>query len=87
VVEVLKQPQYRPVPVEKQVAIIYAATNGSLDPLPVAALQRYERELHAFLDAKHAELLKLLREKKELTDDVKAKLDAALADFGKLFKP
>jgi F-type H+/Na+-transporting ATPase subunit alpha len=86
-VEVMKQGQFVPQPVEKQVAIIYAATNGSLDPLPVAALQRYERELHAFLDAKHAELLKLLREKKELTDDVKAKLDAALADFGKLFKP
>jgi F-type H+/Na+-transporting ATPase subunit alpha len=86
-VEVMKQGQFVPQPVEKQVAIIYAATNGSLDPLPVAALQRYERELHAFLDAKHADLLKLLREKKELTDDVKAKLDAALADFGKLFKP
>jgi len=86
-VEVMKQGQFVPQPVDKQVAIIYAATNGSLDPLPVAALQRYERELHAFLDAKHADLLKLLREKKELTDDVKAKLDAALADFGKLFKP
>jgi F-type H+-transporting ATPase subunit alpha len=86
-VEVMKQGQFVPQPVEKQVGILYAATNGSLDPLPVAALQRYERELHAFLDAKHANLLKLLREKKELTDDVKAKLDAALADFGKLFKP
>jgi len=83
----MKQGQFVPQPVEKQVAIIYAATNGYLDPLPVAVLQRYERELHAFLDAKYAELLKLLREKKELTDDVKAKLDAALADFGKLFKP
>jgi F-type H+-transporting ATPase subunit alpha len=86
-VEVMKQGQFVPQPVEKQVAIIYAATNGYLDPLPVAALQRYERELHVFLDAKHADLLKLVREKKELTDDVKAKLDAALADFGKLFKP
>ena len=86
-VDVMKQGQFVPQPVEKQVAIIYAATTGYLDPLPVAAIQRYERELHAFLDAKHADLLKLLREKKELTDDVKARLDAALADFGKLFKP
>jgi len=86
-VEVMKQGQFVPQPVEKQVAIIYAATNGSLDPLPVASLQRYERELHAFLDAKHADVLKLVREKRELTDDVKAKLDAALAEFGKLFKP
>jgi F-type H+-transporting ATPase subunit alpha len=58
-----------------------------LDSLPVTALQRYERELYAFLEAKHADVLKLLREKKELTDDVKTKLDAALADFGKLFRP
>ena len=64
----------------------YAATNGYLDGLPVDAIQRYERELHAFLEAKHGAVLTLLREKKELTDDVRAKVDAALADFGKLFK-
>jgi F-type H+-transporting ATPase subunit alpha len=85
-VEVMKQGQFVPLPVEKQIAIIYAATSGHLDPLPVAAVQRYEHELYAFLDAKHAEVLRVLREKKELTDDVKAKLDAALTDFGKHFK-
>jgi F-type H+-transporting ATPase subunit alpha len=86
-VEVMKQGQFVPLPVEKQVAIIYAATNGHLDPLPVAAVQRYERELYAFLEAKHPDVLKLLREKKELTDDVKGRLEGALAEFGKLFKP
>jgi F-type H+-transporting ATPase subunit alpha len=85
-VEVMKQGQFVPLPVEKQIAIIYAATSGHLDPLPVAAVQRYEHELYAFLDAKHPEVLKVLREKKELTDDVKAKLDAGLTDFAKHFK-
>jgi F-type H+-transporting ATPase subunit alpha len=85
-VEVMKQGQFVPQPVEKQIVIIYAATNGYLDALPVAALQRYERELYAFIEAKHGAALTLLRDKKELTDDVKAKVDAALTDFGKLFK-
>ena len=86
-VEVMKQGQFQPLPVEKQIVVIYAATNGHLDALPVAAIQRYERELYAFLEAKHAAMLDELREKKELIDPIKAKIDAALADFGKLFKP
>jgi F-type H+-transporting ATPase subunit alpha len=85
-VEVMKQGQYAPQPVEKQIIIIYAATKGHLDALPVAAVQRYERDLYAFLEAKHGAVLTLLREKKELTDEVRAKIDAALVDFGKLFK-
>ena len=85
-VEVMKQGQYAPQPVEKQIVIIYAATGGHLDALPVAAIQRYERDLYAFLEAKHAAVLTLLREKKELTADVRAKIDAALAAFGSLFK-
>ena len=84
-VEVMKQGQYAPQPVEKQIVIIYAATNGHLDGLPVAAIQRYERELYAFLEAKHGAALTLLRAKKELTDDVRAKIDAALTAFGALF--
>src|SRR5262249_2488394 len=85
-VEIMKQGQFSPLPVEKQVLVMYAATNGFLDGLPVATAQRYEKELFSFLEAKHAALLTDLRTKKELTDDVKAKVDAALADFGKLFK-
>jgi F-type H+-transporting ATPase subunit alpha len=86
-VEVMKQGQFAPLPVEKQILIIYAATSGQLDPLPVAAIQRYERELYAFVEAKHSELPRMLREKKELTDDVKAGLDAVLTEFAQLFKP
>ena len=85
-VEVMKQGQYAPQPVEKQIVIIYAATNGHLDGLPVAAIQRYEHELYAFIEAKHGAVPTLLRAKKELTDDVRAKIDAALTDFGALFK-
>src|SRR5204863_9888394 len=65
-VEVMKQGQYAPLPAEKQIVIIYAATNGHLDALPVAAIQRYERELYAYVEAKHRDLLTHLREKKEL---------------------
>jgi len=84
-VEVMKQGQFAPLPVEKQIAIIYAATNARLDRLPVAAIERYERELYAFLDANHPDALAELREKRELTDDVKAKLDRALEAFAGVF--
>jgi F-type H+/Na+-transporting ATPase subunit alpha len=85
-VEVMKQGQFAPIPAEKQVLIIYAATSGQLDALPVEAVQRYERELYAFMDAKHSDVVSLVRDKKELTDDVRSKVDAALAAFGQLFK-
>jgi len=80
-VEVLKQPQYRPLPVENQIAIIYAGTNGFLDDLPVAEVGRFEGGLYAFLDAKRAGVLKDIREKREMTDDLKQKLDEAIEAF------
>jgi F-type H+-transporting ATPase subunit alpha len=85
-VEVMKQGQFVPLSVEREIVIIYAATNGYLDQLPVSAIQRYERELSALLEAKHAALLSDLREKKDLTDDVRRKLDDALNGFASLFK-
>jgi F-type H+-transporting ATPase subunit alpha len=84
-VEVMKQGQYVPQAIEKQVALIYAATNGHLDALPVSAVQKYEHELYNFLEAKHPQVLPIIREKREITDDVKAKLEAALQDFAKVF--
>jgi F-type H+/Na+-transporting ATPase subunit alpha len=84
-VEVMKQGQYVPQAVENQVAIIYAATTGFLDTLPVASVQKYERELYNFLEAKHPQVLPAIREKREISDDVKSKLDAALKDFGQVF--
>ena len=84
-VEVMKQVQYAPLPVEKQIAIIYAAVNGYLDPLPVNTVQRYERELYAFLEAKHPEVLDGILKKKELTDDLVPKIETAFKEFANLF--
>src|SRR6185295_14362951 len=61
-VEVLKQLQYQPLPVEKQVIIIYAATNGYLDPIPVEQVRAYETELYKFLDTRKSGLIKALEE-------------------------
>ena len=84
-VEVLKQPQYQPLAVEKQVAIIYAATNGYLDPVPVESVRAYETELYTFLDTRKAQLMSSLAEKKQIDDTIKAELNAALEEFGKTF--
>jgi len=84
-VEVLKQPQYQPLPVEKQVIIIYAATNGYLDPIAVEQVRGYETDLYAFLDTRKAQLLASLADKKQIDDAIKADLNAALEEFGKTF--
>jgi F-type H+-transporting ATPase subunit alpha len=83
--EILKQPQYQPLPVEKQVAIIFAATNGYLDSVPVEKLRLYEEDLYRFLDSQRPETLATIAEKKILDDDAKAALKAALDEFGKQF--
>jgi len=84
-VEILKQGQYKPLSAEKQVLIIYAATNGYVDGYPVSVLKKYEEELYAFFDTRHPELIKELREKKTIDDTIKAKLNKALDDFKELF--
>jgi proton translocating ATP synthase, F1 alpha subunit len=86
--ELLKQGQYVPLPVEKQVLILFAGANGFVDALPLAALDRYERELYAFVDAKHPELWSDLRNKgingKEY-DGLASGMRSVLAEFGKEF--
>ena len=84
-VEILKQPQYRPIPNEKQVLIIFAANNGFLDEYPVASLRRYEAELYTFFDARKSDTLAELRDKKAIDDDLKAKIVAAMEEFKKEF--
>jgi F-type H+-transporting ATPase subunit alpha len=84
-VEVLKQPQYQPLPVEKQVIIIFAATNGYLDAVAVEHVRDYETELFKFLDTRRAQLLSSLADKKELTDQLKGELGQALKEFGDQF--
>ena len=84
-VEVLKQPQYEPLTAEKQVAIIYAATNGYLDPIPVDQVRNYENELFRYLETSKSELMATLTEKKAIDDTLKAELNKALEEFGKSF--
>ncbi len=83
--EVLKQPQYQPLAVEKQVALIFAATNGYLDSVPVEKVRAYETELYRFLETQRPQVLTDIREKKVLDDEVKGALKAALDEFGKQF--
>jgi F-type H+-transporting ATPase subunit alpha len=84
-VEILKQPQYRPIPNEKQVLIIFAANNGFLDDYPVSALKRYETELYAFFDNRQGELVAELRDKKAIDDAMKGNIIAAMGQFKKEF--
>ena len=82
-VELLKQPPNRPVPVEKQVAIIYAGTRGYLDDVPVEAIQKFEQEFYVFLDNERPEVLELIRREKKLTDEIETKLKEAIETFKK----
>src|SRR5262245_56901726 len=83
--EILKQPQYRPLPVERQVAIVFAATNGYLDSVPVERLAEYQAGMYRFFETRHPAVLSNIRDKKILDDELKAALKAALEDFGKDF--
>jgi F-type H+-transporting ATPase subunit alpha len=83
--EILKQAQYQPLPVERQIALIFAGTQGFLDAYPLSALRRYEQELYPFLESHATKILDVIREKKDLTAEVEAKLREALQDFGKQF--
>jgi F-type H+-transporting ATPase subunit alpha len=84
-VEILKQPQYQPLAVEKQVAIIYAATKGFLDPVPVEDVRRYEEEMNRFVETRYPNVFTGIAEKKILDDEVKGALEGALAEFTKQF--
>jgi F-type H+-transporting ATPase subunit alpha len=80
-VEILKQPQYEPLAVERQVAIIFAGTNGYLDAFPVSDVRAFESGLFAFIDARHPEIFKGIAEKKQLDDELKAALNATVKQF------
>jgi F-type H+-transporting ATPase subunit alpha len=84
-VEVLKQPQYRPMPVEEQVAVIYAVTNGHLDEVDLAHVRQWERNFLEYLRASRGEVLADIRTKKALDDDITGRLKAAIADFKPMF--
>jgi F-type H+-transporting ATPase subunit alpha len=81
VVEVLKQPQYQPMPVEQQVMIIFAVTNGLLDDVDVAQLRAWEKGFHEFMTAQKPEIGEEIRGKKALPDDLQARLRAAIEEY------
>jgi len=83
--ELLKQPPYSPIPVEKQVVIIYAGTKGYLDDVPVSEITRFEQEFYTFLDAKYSNILESIRESKELKSDTEEELKKAIEDFKSQF--
>src|SRR5687767_8305058 len=80
-VELLKQPQYKPMPMEQEVMVIYAGTKGFLDDVPVTRVQEFQTAFLKFVQTQHAQLEKTLEQKKEMTDDLEKQLKDALADF------
>ncbi len=80
-VEVLKQDQYVPLPVERQVLLIYAATNGYVDELPVEKIGPYEEQLYRFIEHHRPEVFQLIKEKRELSEDVRQAMNSALDQF------
>jgi F-type H+/Na+-transporting ATPase subunit alpha len=84
-VEILKQGQYEPLPVEKQALIIYAATTGYVDHLPENAVRRYETELFRFIENRHPEIIEAIGTKKQFDDELKPKVNKVLDEFKGIF--
>jgi len=84
-VEVLKQAQYQPMPVENQIAVIYAVTNGYLDRHPVERVRAWERGFHEHLASSHREVLDALREQRQLTEEIEKKLVVAIEEYNGVF--
>jgi F-type H+-transporting ATPase subunit alpha len=80
-VEILKQEQYKPIPVEKQVILIYTAVNGYLDDLPVEKCRKFESEFYSFIDIEYPEIPKLIAEKKQVDSEIEEKLKKAIKEM------
>jgi F-type H+-transporting ATPase subunit alpha len=85
--ELLKQDQYEPMPVEKQIILLYAGTHGHVDPYPHEALKRYEKEVLAYVEKAYPSVLEGIREKGEITEDTERALNEALTKFQEVFRP
>jgi F-type H+/Na+-transporting ATPase subunit alpha len=86
-VELLKQGQYEPLPVEKQVLIIFAGTNGFIDDLPLTAIKKYEQELFSFVESKYPDVFADILKKREMDADLRAKTIKVLQEFKLAFEP
>ncbi len=85
-VEILKQGQYQPMPVEKQVLIIYAGTHGFVDQVAPEDLQRYQDGLLEFVESRHPDLLPAIVEKRQIDDEIKGQVETALQEFNQRFE-
>ncbi len=85
-VEILKQPQYKPLPMEKQVTILFAGTRGFLDKYPIDVLAKYEAGLYTFIEERHPKVFTELADKKVITDDIDKMLRTALGEYDEEFK-
>jgi len=81
--EILKQPQYSPVPQEKQVMIIYAGTNGFLDKVPLARVRDWILAFYKFMDTQYADIGEEIRREKRMSDELLARLRTACEEFAK----
>lgn len=86
-VEILKQPQYNPMPVEQQVTIIYAGYNGYLDDIPVASIRKFEDEFHPFMAEHYPDIMEKIRRTKDLDDTTEKELARAVEAFKSQFTP
>ena len=85
-VEILKQPQYEPLPMEKEITILYAGTRGILDDLPIDTLGAFEKQLYEYIGSKHPEIFGAIKEAKEINADLDNQMKAALEAFKAEFK-
>ncbi len=86
-VELLKQPQYQPMPAEKEVLTLFAGTRGYLDKYPVAAVLEYEKQMFEFVESKYPGILSEIKEVKDISPELEAKMKEALNEFGTVFIP
>ena len=84
-VELLKQPQYKPLSVEKQILLIYAGTNGYLDDYPEEAVTKFETEFYQFIESRHPEILEVLKKEKKISDEYADRLSKVLEEFKATF--
>jgi len=85
-IEILKQPQYKPLSMEKQVTILFAGTNGYLDKFPASSVAKYEEGMYRFIEDRYSQIFTQLAEKKEITDEIKTLMNQALTEYGKEFE-
>ncbi len=84
--EIIKQPQFSPLPVENQIALFFSATSGYLDDVPTKHIAKYEKELFAYLESNASDLLEMIRKQQEITDEISKKLNEAIQTFTEQFK-